>query len=360
MPCRRRVIALSLTVLVALVFAFGPAGSGAGAQEVTGIEQSPAGADQPVVSWSLAPAGAADPGGPTDRPNLTYDVAAGTTVDDAVDVANWGEVPLLLHVYAADAINNDSGGFDLIHSDEESEDAGSWVQIEQKFLTIAPKTAARIPITITVPVDATAGDHVAGVVAALTSPGTGADGKTVTLEQRTGTRLFVRVQGPLQPDLAVEGVSTSYTPKVNPVGGTATVTYTVVNRGNTRMKGSQRVKVGGPFGLFSKTSQARDLPEMLPGQSVEFTETIDGVAATGLLTTEVKLDGEEVVSDTAEPATAAGSTISLAIPWLLVALFAIVVLLLIARRQYLRQRQPLALPSGGGVGPAGPGPVSSS
>ena len=74
------------------------------------------------------------------------------------------------------------------------------------------------------------------------------------LDRRTGTRLLIRVNGPLTAELAVTDVSTDYSPALNPLAGSATVTYVVENRGNTRLGGTATAAVGGPFGIGEVTA----------------------------------------------------------------------------------------------------------
>ena len=120
-------------------------------------------------------------------------------------------------------------------------DAGSWVKIPQENLTLPPGKQATIPISIDIPADASPGDHVAAILASSRAEGTGPDGKVIALDRRTGTRLYVRVAGPVEPKLNIEGVSVNYSPSLNPLSGSATVTYTVANRGNVRLGGTSSV-----------------------------------------------------------------------------------------------------------------------
>ena len=65
--------------------------------------------------------------------------------------------------------------------------------------------------------------------------------------------------------------------------------------------------VSGPFGLLETSGAVRALPELLPGESLEFTETIDGVAATA-------------AGFTRSPGLIASLTFAATLPWLLFAL----------------------------------------
>ena len=58
----------------------------------------------------------------------------------------------------------------MLTSDRESTDAGTWIRI-QDSIDVASGADVVVPFTITVPDDATPGDHLAGVAAAIRSGG---------------------------------------------------------------------------------------------------------------------------------------------------------------------------------------------
>jgi hypothetical protein len=149
--------------------------------------------DDPTVeqvhSWSLAPGGSSDPVQAGNRVDLAYDAVPGTTIDDAVTFYNYSNVTLNFRVYATDAFNNDTGEFDILPGSDEPTDVGSWVALAQENITVVPCSQATIPLTITVPDDASPGDHAGAVVASSATSGSNSDGQTVTVDRRTGTRM---------------------------------------------------------------------------------------------------------------------------------------------------------------------------
>jgi hypothetical protein len=292
-----------------------------------------------VQSWALAPAGSADPGEAGNRPNLSYEVAPGAELDDAVTLFNFSNVPLTFHVYPTDAINNEDGQFDLIPRDQEPEDVGTWITLPQDNVTVAPGSQATMPITVKVPADASPGDHVGAILASNEAEGVGPDGQVVTLDRRTGSRVYVRVTGELDPELAVEDVHTTYKPTLNPLGGSAEVTYRIRNRGNVRLSGAHSVSISGPFGVAKKRIPAADLAEVLPGEAVTLHASFDDVPATALAFTKVRLDPSGVGDDGAELSTVTGGAITLAPPITVVLLALALGLALRARRAYRRHGQ---------------------
>jgi hypothetical protein len=299
-----------------------------------------------VHSWALAPAGTDEAGGVGNRPDLSYVTDPGTVIEDAVTLFNLSNVPLVFQIYATDAFNNDDGEFDLLPASATPEGAGSWVDLGAEQIPLEPRTQVTIPITITIPENATPGDHAGAILAANAAQSTGPEGQRLTLERRTGTQLFVRINGPLTAELAIGDIQTDYQPALNPLSGTADVTYTVENRGNVSLSGTTQVSIAGPLGIGEKKAPSVELPLLLPGESVTLTERFDGVAATGVAVTRVQLDpssdGDTAVASTSR------STTSLALPIVLLLLLLVAVFAVLALRAYhrhqARDEQPAVAP----------------
>ncbi|ATE55911.1 WxL protein peptidoglycan domain-containing protein [Actinosynnema pretiosum] len=243
-------------------------------------------------TWSVSPAGA---GGPDGRPGFEYVVEPGMRYDDHLAVRNLGDAELTVDLYAGDAVNTDTGGFDLLARDEPSSSVGRWISLPANRVTVPPRQVVVVPFSLAVPADAEPGDRVGGVVAALT---TGAD---VQVERRVGARVYARVAGAVTPAVGVESLSAAYRASLNPAGtGELDVTYTVVNRGNVRLTLRPSVAVEGLFGLGEVTAADDVLPELLPGNAITLTRTVTGVWPLGPLDVRV----------TAEPVASAGQTLA--------------------------------------------------
>jgi hypothetical protein len=142
----------------------------------------------------------------------------------------------------------------------------------------------------------------------------------VRLDQRVGTRMFIRVAGALEPNLAIENLSATYTGTLNPVGkGTAVVDFTVANRGNVKLGGRMTVDVSGLLGRQASVT----LPDqglILPGNAVNFSvevaDVLPQVRDTATVTIiPLKLQGD---ADPELPDVVA-STSFWAVPWTLIA-----------------------------------------
>lgn len=335
MLTRRRLLFAATAITVAL----GALTPASGAQDPP-IDPGAQPVEEGVVhSWALVPAGSADPTQPGDRTTLTYEVAAGAELDDAVTLFNYSNVQLNFTVYGTDAFNNEDGAFDLLPGDEEPEDVGSWITLVQENVTVPARSQATIPITLKVPADASPGDHVGAIVASSIAQGMGEDGKVVNLDRRTGSRVYLRVDGPLEPELVVESVKTTYEPALNPMDGTADVTYRIRNRGNVRLHGSHNVSVSGILGIGKKSTKVEELPELLPGEDFTVTATFDGLPATGLAFTDVHLTPESIEGDDADLSSANRRAIALAPPLTVIMGALAIWLALYARRAFRRHRR---------------------
>lgn len=292
-----------------------------------------------TVTWGVKPADNEHGAG---RPNYSYAVEPGGSLDDALVVTNHDEGELALRVYAADGFTTTSGQLDLRPAEEEPTGVGAWVTLgRSELLLLAPGESAEVPFTLTVPDNATPGDHTGGIVASLLGE-ENADG--ITVERRLGSRIHVRVGGELAPSLAVEDLRVDYDGTANPLAaGTATVTYTVANTGNARMTAGQTVRVAGPFGLLETGADVPDLPELLPGATHEVSVVVDGVRplirATASVTLTPRVAGDDALTLPAIESTAG----AWAVPWAVLVVLALAVALLVrrlVRRRRGRRRQP--------------------
>lgn len=292
--------------------------------------------DAAASEWSIQPSTSTGPDG---RPRFDYAVAPGTTITDWISISNYSEHELTFRVHAADGITEyDTGGFTLIEPDEASTDLGAWTSVDSGaavcadsddqvekdcarslgvMVTIPAGQRADLPFTVTVPADATPGDHAAGVVATLES--SSADqASQVNLSQRVGSRIYLRVDGELNPGVKVVGDVASYDGRLNPtVPGSTEVGFDVTNTGNTRISAETAVKVSGPFGIDLGTVTPDPVRNLLPGQTAHVVVDVPDVWPSGLQFASIDvtpvaadgLDGDPLPEPTSERA------IAWAVPW---------------------------------------------
>jgi len=259
-------------------------------------------------SWALTTGAGPNGSDPGTRPTFEYEQAAGTSLSDTVVLFNLGDLPQEFRVYATDGFNNDAGALDFLDGTQTPTDVGSWITLPASAASIVlpPGQSATIPFTLAVPIDATPGDHVGGIVASSIASGQTGNA-VVNVDRRTGPSLRVRVTGELTPRLSVIGLTSDYSQSANPFGGSARISFTVENQGNVQLGGPMDVSVSGPLGLGrasvpsctgdEETPEAgvplrcvSPLAPLLPGQRVELSYELDGVPALVIDTTSVTID----------------------------------------------------------------------
>ena len=278
------------------------------------------------------------------RSYFSYGTTPGATVTDHAAIVNYSTRPLRLTVYATDAITTDGGGFGLLPARQKATDAGSWITLGSPAprVTVPARSATGpgsviLPVSVTVPLGATPGDHVAGIIASLSTVSSSPGQANVKLQQRVASRVYIRVAGTLDPQLTVSDVHASYRGGLLPIGTATTVDYTVTNTGNVKLGGVPAVTVSSLFGPSVRAKDGVSIPLLLPGGAIRLRAVVSGVLPLGLMTAHVVVSPVSVTGD-ADPAVpvANGSVRFWAIPWLLV----LVVVVAIAGGiwQYRRRR----------------------
>ncbi|MFD9453096.1 WxL protein peptidoglycan domain-containing protein [Streptomyces sp. NPDC059985] len=264
-PARPRSVALLLAALCGLLLPATAAPAATAADNGTwGVFPTP-------------PAGAAM----TDRAYFFHQGTAGTALADSATILNSSDKELTFQVFATDAMNTPSGGaFALLPVESKPKDVGAWIALAPEAattVTVPAKGRKDIPFTVKVPADATPGDHVGGIVALNTAvEGVRRDGKVqVGVKRSVGARLYFRVPGPVTAGLSVEDVRVTRSAPVVPWLGDAraTITYTLVNRGNVVVEPRVTISAQGLFGreVLDRAAKATGLV-LLPGQRAELSE----------------------------------------------------------------------------------------
>lgn len=285
-------------------------------------------------SWSFGPKPLGD--GPT-RSYLIYELQPGSVISDVVRLSNSTDAPLTFYLYARDASTaSDGTGYVIQTFDESPVDAGSWVRLpaEAAKYTLRPRTSADIPVTLTVPTNATPGDHAGAVVAELVGDADSSGG--VEVRARIATRMYVRVTGDLRPDMVVSSIDLDYGRSALGLSGPVTVSYTIRNVGNVRLSPQVGLELKDGFGRTIRKAALRDFRDVLPNGSIEVTEEFENVRAL------VRLRAEVVATTSGQtPATARGAVTIWAIPWIVGVLalgVVVLVALIILVRMLIRRR----------------------
>lgn len=310
-----------------------------------------------VATFGTQTAGATKPDG---RTYFDFSATPGGQVLDHLAVINYSAQPVTLAIEGVDAVNTPQGGFAARPVNEPSKDIGRWIEVKSSdtLLSLPARTSRIIPFLVSVPKDATPGDHVGAITATLQSSVISKSGQRVKLLQTAGTRIFLRVSGPLHPELAIEHLSVHYHGTLNPLGrGSAELTYTVANVGNVALGGRQTVSVTGLFGTRKVAVRVKQVQLLLPGNSVAQSIPLIGILPEVYDTGHVAIT-PLVVPGSAQPVSGpfVADVSFWAVPWTLIAIVAAVLLALAGllfgrrrRRSAGRDEHPAAPKGGSGM-----------
>ncbi len=356
-----RLRAAPVVALGALALLAGPA-----VPAVAVSEPSPAAtaAGSGTVTWTVQPATA---DGPDDRISLRHTVDPGASISEHVAVTNFSDREATFVVYAGDGVVGDSGDFDVPPGEDSRGDAGGWVELGRPVgaerldggrlrLRLGPASTVTIPVTITVPVDATPGDHPAGVVAELVD-----GGSQVRLAARVGTRLHLRVTGEIVAVVLPDEVEARWQPSWNPFGrGAVRVRYVVRNVGDVRLGARSSAHLASPGGIGS-VEATTEVREVLPDRSAVVETVLPAwplVRASGRIDVVPLVVGEDVV-DVRLEATSTSVT-AWTVPWAQLGLIVLLVgAVVLARRQRRRSARRVQAKIDAALAAAGVPPGSS-
>jgi len=331
LPLRRAVLLLAAAVLVLLAPGFLAAPATAQATP-----------EPPAERWAVSPA---DEEGPDGRRAIEHSLDPGESVTDRIAVRNVGQETVTFALAAADGFYTRTGRFDMLAPGQESVAAGTWISIPETVTVEAGETEI-VEFTVEVPERTEPGDHAAGITASVTSVQEAEDGTNVGVVSRIGVRVLTRVTGEVTPAAAVGDVTTHFDLSWNALEpGAATVTFEVVNEGNTRLFAEGTVAVGGREVVFPGPEASRQ--ELLPGDTREITVQVDDVWPLVRVPVTVTLVPEVATMDgstsTLEPIVAESAV--WAIPWpqlmVLVGLVLVVGAVLWGRRRSRRRLDAL-------------------
>ncbi|MER5864506.1 hypothetical protein [Kitasatospora sp. NPDC002040] len=308
-------------------------------------------------TFGIQPSSATEP---DSRGTFSYAATPGALVKDHVAVWNYSEQPLTVRLYPADAFNTDSGGYDVLPDGKPSTRAGSWIRTAVDSLTLPGRSRQIVPFTLAIPANAAPGDHAAGIVVAVRAESKDAKGNAVTVDQRVGSRVNIRVSGDLKAELKVENAKAVYHPSANPLDtGRTTVSYTVRNTGNVRLGGKQAVRITNVFGSIATGNAPADLQELLPGNAVNYRFDVSGVYPTLWGTAGITIDPLPVAGDKDPKLVSDVSKHRFAlIPWTTLAV--LLVVLLLVGRWWLARRRRRPLPGGAAKPPVPAAPVAAA
>jgi hypothetical protein len=225
------------------------------------------------VSFGIRPTKAHE-GIPESFSYFIHTLTPGTRVSDAALVINKGEVPITLKLYAADAVTAINGGTAFADEGEEKNGVADWLSPSVGKLSLQPGEERVVPFTIKVPLDASPGQHVAGLVLeAVSDNAESANGSVhpqlmVNVVRRAGVAVLIDVPGPHVAGLEITGICL----RQQDGDDGATFEYAVRNTGNVYVRGQGSLAIGVSGGM-KLASIPIEMDAVLAGDATHFQVT---------------------------------------------------------------------------------------
>jgi hypothetical protein len=253
-----------------------------------GDPADPASPEVDTARWGIAPVLSETEG---ERSEFAFTLEPGASVVDSVAITNLSSGELTFDLYGADGIVTDDGDTAVVDRYSPVEDLGAWIGFNQVQVVVPADSALGVPFRVTAPADAIPGEHCGGVVASLhRDPAASGDASNLVVDARTAVWVCVTVPGDVVSALSLSGVTARYAPGRGGFGGgSVTVSGEVANTGNLKLGATAVLDVAAPFGWWGRTGEPVRVAEVLPGQSMPLSITLDGVPPWARLTTEVTL-----------------------------------------------------------------------
>lgn len=138
---------------------------------------------------------------------FVYNLDRGESVTDYIKLVNVSsEKTMKVKLYPVDAVITSQGVFGPLDEADPREDIGAWIKISESEVNLAPQETRIIPFTLTIPEDASVGDHLGAIIAEkgelkpTEQPG-------LTIKTRVGIRVWNTVPGEIVKKLQILNVA---------------------------------------------------------------------------------------------------------------------------------------------------------
>jgi hypothetical protein len=204
------------------------------------------------AAFGLRPA-TSDPSNPATQSYFVFGATPGQTIQSTVLVSNGGTLAGTVNLSSVDATTGATSGTVFLDTTTPPQAVGAWIHLDQQHLTLAPGEQRTVGFTVTVPTDATAGQHVGGLVAedAAPKPATVSGDLRVNVRTLVQTAVQINLPGPRVDQVALGGVTAGGQPSDQ------TLLLALTNAGNQMVK---------PKGTLTVTNAQDQVVQQLPMQ----------------------------------------------------------------------------------------------
>lgn len=284
----------------------------------------PVAADKSRITVGVRTSG---PQNADNRGRYEYEIAPRGVREDFIALYNYAYTPVTVQLIARDGSTTTDGDFTSQPTTDKPLDVGAWITPERNVVRLAARSMTVVPFQISVPYNATPGDHAGALIVSLLAREPGQNSKSIVVEHRVGLRVYLRVPGALKAQLSIEHLTSTFTGSWTPLGiGRTDVSYAVRNTGNVRLSATQAVELSRALGLSSASTSPAEITDLLPGSTVLVHTSFGSRWAIGSLGTKVTLKPSGVDSSLGVLPAVVASTSTFVLPWLLI----LIVLLLLA------------------------------
>lgn len=133
---------------------------------------------------------------------FVHTLEPGTVQDEGVLLVNNSTEPKTMLVYGVDSTPSTGGAFACAQASVESKDVGAWILLEKSEVTLEPGTNEVVPFTISVPLNASVGEH-NGCIVMQEKKEKPEAGSGASLSFRTGLRVAISIPGELKRNLEI-------------------------------------------------------------------------------------------------------------------------------------------------------------
>ncbi|MCA1823139.1 MAG: hypothetical protein ABR520_02210 [Mycobacteriales bacterium] len=134
-------------------------------------------------------------------------VAPGRSVVLLLEARNVDPEPHAVRLFGADAEPSRGGGFAFAQRTAAQRDVGAWLRVAPTTLRLAGTARATVRATVTVPVNATPGEHVGGVLAEPLEPAR----PGIRVQTRVAVALYLTTGGTARPAVTIDKVRLRHT-----------------------------------------------------------------------------------------------------------------------------------------------------
>lgn len=227
-----------------------------------------------IVFFSSITAYAAESGGvgakpanpreenPRTQSIFVHEIKPGDSIEDAVLVTNSSGDNKNILVYPTDAQISSGGAFACEQKADSLDNEGSWIKLQKNEVSLDSNQSETIKFTISVPKDASPGEHNACIAIQAVEPPQKSSVSGVSLSFRSAIRVAITVPGEFKKGLSFESLS------IKTKGNLLLINEKLRNSGNVSLDTNLQTKLKSLIGM-TVNSTGGEFP-ILAGQTSEF------------------------------------------------------------------------------------------